>query len=261
MNVWVCRWMTQRAGLVGAAGAISSFAVSSRAPGRIRTLSTWLCKVLSAFIFIFGDNQKHFQTLPVEASRKDEEGRRLNLWLLSFVFSVFRSLRIFPHNESFDNCLSWSLLKRSMDPQGPVQLSFWPSDNVRQEKFPFCKSKSGRVISEFILVASSQVWHFLHGRHFWATGPLPHHWALGLFCMWAWGELCSSGRILMLLWDLPHLTPEMKCAHYADSFALQNEAYTAGIQLIAERQGIIKWTNSDQKKKKKKWLNYQWCLQ
>lgn len=40
---------------------------------------------------------------------------------------------------------------------------------------------------------------------------------------------------MMLLLDLPHLTPKMKCAHYDDSFALQNEAYAAGIQLIAER--------------------------
>lgn len=32
----VCRWMTQRTRLVGAAGAISSFAVSGRAPGRVR---------------------------------------------------------------------------------------------------------------------------------------------------------------------------------------------------------------------------------
>lgn len=37
-----------------------------------------------------------------------------------------------------------------MDPQGPVQLSFWLSDNARQEKLPFCKSKSGSVISQFI---------------------------------------------------------------------------------------------------------------
>lgn len=40
----------------------------------------------------------------------------------------------------------------------------------------------------------------------------------------------------MPLRDLPHLIPEMKCAHYADSLALQDEAYAAGIQLIAERQ-------------------------
>lgn len=52
-----------------------------------------------------------------------------------------------------------------MDPQGPLQLSCWLSDNATQEKLPSCKSKAESVISGLRLVVSSQVQPLLRGRH------------------------------------------------------------------------------------------------
>lgn len=150
-----------------------------------------------------------------------------------------------------------------MDPQGPVQLSFWPSDNVRQEKLPFCKCKSGSVISEFILVVSSRVWVLLHGRFLLSHWPLATPLDPGTF-------LYGSMR-----WTLKFRKDFDAPLGFATSHP-KDEMCPLWWQLCTSEWGICSWNSTDcrkayillngqiltkKEKKKKRWFNYQWCLQ